>query len=162
MKLKLLTVMAVTLFSQSALAATVVEKKAMRQAEAKIIAAAEQTKAACGNAELNISVDWEQFSTMVSANEKALQEHRYQNQWVLSHAGDRNAAALESMKIICEDDVDYKEVLAEITSISIVAKPNFSDYDSSFKLDDTTLVIESGHRMNRSASDFTKAIKKLF
>ncbi|MGI5309613.1 hypothetical protein [Rheinheimera sp. WS51] len=162
MKFSVLTMMVVAFFSQSAIAATVVEKKAMRQAEAKINAAAEQTKAACGNAEIKINVDWEQFNSMVSANDKALQEHRYQKQWVLSHAGDRNAAALESMQAICKDDADYKEAIAEITNVTIAPKPNFSDSDSSFKLDGTTLIIESGHRMNRSASDFTKDIKRLF
>lgn len=162
MKTKLLTAVLVGLFCQSALAASVVEKKAMRAAEAQIVAAADQTKAICGNAELAVKVNWEQFDSMINANEQALLGHKYQNQWVLSHAGERNAAVLEAMQGICQDDADYKEALAEITAINITAKPNFSDSDSSFKLDGTVLMVESGHRMNRSADDFTKAIKALF
>lgn len=162
MKLKLMTVILAGLVSQSVMASTVVERKAMREAEAKIVEAAEQTKATCGNAELAVSVNWDEYRSMISANEKVLQDNRYQGQWVLSHTADRNASVFEALSNICNDDEDYKEVIAELSAVIITPKPAFTDSDSSFKLDGTTLVIESGHRMNRSASDFVRPIKQLF
>lgn len=162
MKLKLITLILAGLVSQAVMASTVVERKAMREAEAKIIEAAQQTKATCGNAELAVSVSWDDFQSMIAANEQVLQDNRYQGQWVLSHTADRNMSVFEALSSICKDDADYKEVIAELSAVVIKPKPKFTDSESSFKLEGSTLLIESGHRMNRSAADFVRPIKQLF
>lgn len=162
MKLKLTTIILAGLITPSVLASTVVERKAMREAEAKIVEAAEKTKATCGNTELAVSVNWDEYRTMINANEKVLQDNRYQGQWVLSHTADRNVSMLEALSSICNEDEDYKEVIAELNTVVIKPKSEFTDSDSTFKLEGSTLVVESGHRMNRSASDFVRPIKQLF
>ena len=134
----------------------------MRAADTKVAEQLANTKQACGNTHLNVTIDWEQFNKMVADNKKVLEEKRYQKQWVLSHAGERTTSVLEALGQICNDDADYKEEIAKLTSIKVQPLPKLTDYRSSFKLDGTSIQVASGHYMTRSASDYTRPLKELF
>jgi len=139
-----------------------VEKKAIRAADENIAAQVEKFKADAGSAELTVTVDWNAVGQMISENTDALASDSYENVWVLGHTGERTVAVLEAMSTICNDDADYKEELANITSIVVKPKAKFDDSKSEFSIDGTEITIESGHRMTRSASDFVEPVKALF
>lgn len=161
MKPTLITAIVLATLSTGAVAG-VKEKKAMRAADAKVAEQIVTTKQACGNTQLDVTIDWEKFNIMIAENETTLKEKRYQEQWVLSHAGDRTASVIEALGKICNSDADYKEELAKLTKVVVHPLPKFSDYRSSFKLDGTTIQVASGHYMTRNADDYTKPIKALF
>jgi len=138
------------------------EKKAIRAADENIAAQVEKFKAAAGSAELSVTVDWNAVGQMISENTDALASDSYENVWVLGHTGERTVAVLEAMSTISNDDADYKEELALITSIVVKPKAKFDDSKSEFSIDGTEITIESGHRMSRSASDFVEPVKALF
>ncbi|MBV1910027.1 MAG: hypothetical protein KUG78_12040 [Kangiellaceae bacterium] len=147
--------------------AGVKDKKAIRAADAAITAAAANTQAACGNKTLAVTVNWDQFKTMFSSNAAELKKRNEKLVWVLSHAGQRTVASLESMAKICNDDPDYKEEIANVSVIYVDSQPKYNDYRSAFSLAEikdgsTAITIKSGHSMTRSASDFTARIKALY
>jgi len=161
MKKQLIIGVIATLLTTSAFAG-VKEKKAMRAADESIAQQLEKVQASCGNPELAIAFAWDDYKAMMKANTDTIKKERYKKQWVISHAGERAVASLEAMTKICQDDVDYKEEIASITSIMIKPKADLKDYDSEFNLDDTTINVTFGHLMTRRSSDFVKPIKELF
>ena len=142
--------------------AGVAEKKAKRAADEAIAQAVVETKTACGNAELNVSVSWDQVETMAANNAEQMKSKNYESKWLYASIGERTVATLESLAKICKSDADYKEEIANINSLVVIAKDDFSDYKSSYTLDGTTITAETGHYMSRSASDFTDRLKGLF
>lgn len=66
------------------------------------------------------------------------------------------------MMKICQDDADYKEEIAAVSSIMIKPKAELKDYNSEFNLDDTTINITFGHMMTRRASDFVNLVTEMF
>ncbi|MBB1279397.1 hypothetical protein [Pseudoalteromonas sp. SR41-1] len=161
MKQKILAGLIIAVCSSSAYA-SIKDKKAIRAADASIAEEVAKVKASCGNAKLDVNVDWDDFKKMAAANEAKLADDRYQSQWIMSHAGQRTVAVLEAVSEICKDDADYKEELALLTKVTVSAKQDFKDSKSEFSLDDTVLKVKSGHKMTRRASDFTKSIKELY
>ncbi|MBB1332029.1 hypothetical protein H5154_05400 [Pseudoalteromonas sp. SR44-5] len=161
MKHKILAGIIITLFSTASYA-SIKDKKAIRAADASISAEVDKVKAACGNASLDVKVDWEDYKKMIAANKDKLAKDNYQSQWVIAHSGQRTVATLEALSAICKDDVDYKEEIAKLTKINVTAKDDFSDSASEFSLADNALTVETGHKMSRNASDFAKKIKALY
>lgn len=150
------------LVSHSAVAATVIERKAMKQVEANLNEQVAATKDACGNEALELEINWDTFGEMISENQSELESERYESEWVYGHVADRNGAALQAMANICENDEDYREVIAEVANIVIEPQPDFGNTESEFALDDSALVITSGHKVSRQPSDFEDPIKSLF
>jgi len=162
MKKTMSVIATTTLLMATTATAAVIDKKAIRAADANIAEQVVIMKSDCGNSALNVNVVWDDVKGMIKANKEALKSDNYKGVWVLSHIGERTVAALEAMSKICKDDADYKEELAKVTNITVKPKAKFDDSKSAFSLDDSTITIESGHRMTRSASDFITPIKDLF
>lgn len=148
----------------TSVSAGIKEKKMMRSVDENITAEIAKTKAACGNAELNVNVSWDKFTAMITANAEKIKKNRDKPVWVLSQAGKRTVSTLEALAQICNKDADYKEEMAKITTIIVEPKEDFLDYYSAYSLnaDSTELTALSGHRMTRSASDFKKRLKELY
>ncbi len=157
---------ALTLILASTLAmnasAGVAEKKAIKQADEKIVAATTKTMSACGNTQLVTTADWEQFNNVAESNAEKLKAKDYKGEWLISKAGERTVTSLEALEKICLKDADYKEEVAKITEIMVVPKADFDDVESEFSLEGTKLTIQTGHYMDRSFSDFTKPLKSVF
>lgn len=162
MKKTMSVIATTTLLMATTATAAVIDKKAIRAADANIAEQVVIMKSDCGNAALEVNVVWDDVKGMIKENKEALKSDNYKGVWVLSHTGERTVAALEAMSKICKDDADYKEELAKITNITVKPKAKFDDSKSAFSFDETTITIESGHRMTRSASDFVTPIKNLF
>jgi hypothetical protein len=160
---KIISVIATTslLMATTAMAA-VVDKKAIRTADANIAEQVAIMKSDCGNTSIEVNVVWDDVKGMIKTNKDALKSDNYKGAWVLSHTGERTVSVLEAMSKICKDDADYKEELAKVTNIVVKPKAKFSDSKNAFSFDETTINIESGHRMTRSAADFIQSIKSLF
>lgn len=161
MNKKILTAVICTLLTTT-VHAGVKDKKAMKAADAGIITEVEKVKAACGNTALEVAVSWDAYAAMIKANEATLTENREQTQWVYAQGGQRTISVLESLAKICSEDEDYKEEIANLTKVVVTPQPNYGDYKSEFTLDGTVLHAKTGHRMTRSASDFTKRLKALY
>ncbi|MCK7544946.1 hypothetical protein MLC59_12315 [Marinobacter bryozoorum] len=162
MKKEIAIVALAALASHTATAATVVEKKAMKQVESTLSEQVASTASACGNEALELEVKWDAYGEMITENQGKLESNKYKSQWVYGHVGDRNSAALEAMANICNSDEDYKEVIAELTQVVIEPQQDFDNAESEFSVDGSTLLITSGHQMSRQASDFERPIKSLF
>jgi hypothetical protein len=165
MKNKILTGLAVTLLStvfSSTTFAAVKDKKAIRAVDAKIAEEVTNVKTACGNSSLNVTVNWDEYKTMISTNKETLKSEKYKSEWVIGHSGERTVAVLESISKICAADEDYKEELAKLTDIQVLPKASFEDTKSEFSLNGNTLTVKTGHKMTRSFSDFTTRIKDLY
>ncbi|GAA0819200.1 hypothetical protein KO495_04785 [Colwellia sp. D2M02] len=161
MKKTLLTAAICTLLATTAHAG-VKDKKAIKAAEAGIATEIAKVKTACGNAALEVNVSWDEYKAMIKANEAVLKENREQTQWIYAQGGQRTISTLESLAKICADDEDYKEEIANLTKVIVTPKAEYKDYKSEFTLDGTVLHAKTGHRMTRSASDFTKRLKALY
>lgn len=161
MKHKILAGIIITLFSTASYA-SIKDKKAIRAADTSISAEVDKVKSACGNASLDVKVDWDDYKKMITANKDKLAKDNYQSQWVIAHSGQRTVTTLEALSAICKDDVDYKEEIAKLTKINVTAKDDFSDSASDFSLSDNVLTVDTGHKMSRNASDFSKKIKALY
>ncbi|MBV0931745.1 hypothetical protein [Marinobacterium weihaiense] len=142
--------------------AGVKEKKAQRAAEENISTAVESMKSACGNAELSVNVDWAGVDGAAEQNADIIKDKGMRLDWVYAQLGDRTAASMEALGKICSDDADYKAAIAEISMIQVQPKPKFDDYKSAFSLDGSTLTIENGWYMTRTASDFRARLINLF
>lgn len=142
--------------------AGVKEKKALRAANENITAAAANMKTACENTQLDVSVDWEAVDAMAQQNADTIKDKGMRLEWIYTQLGDRTVSTMEALGKICNDDADYKEAIAEISSIQVHPKPQYDDYKSAFSLEDTTLTIENGWYMTRSASDFRSRLLDLF
>jgi hypothetical protein len=162
MKKTLLVIATTSLFIATTATAAVVDKKAIRAADANIAKQVAVMKSDCGNTSLEVNVVWDDVKGMIKTNKDALKSDNYKGVWVLSHTGERTVAALEAMSKICKDDADYKEELAKVTKVIVKPKDKFDDAKSAFSFDENTINIKSGHRMTRSASDFVTPIKDLF
>lgn len=161
MKKKILSVFLCAAVATSAHAG-VKEKKAMRAGDEAIAAATEAMKSACGNTALEVSIDWDAYNAMVESNTDLIAKGSDKAEWVLGHGGERAANSLKALAKICADDADYKEEIATLTAVKFTPKAKYDDYQSEFKLDGTTLMVESGHRMSRSASDFVRKIMEIY
>lgn len=161
MKKTILAIAATSLLSTTAMAG-VAEKKAIRSASANIVAQAAKTQLECGNETFDVSVDWDNVNTMIKNNKDALKSDNYKGVWVIGHTGERTVAALKAMSKICKDDADYKEEIANVTNVMVTAKAKFGDSKSTFSIEETTINVESGHRMTRNQSNFINPIKALF
>lgn len=161
MKQKILSGLVITLLSTTSYAA-IKDKKAMKAADAAITAEIVNVKAACGNPTLEVQVKWDEYETMISANEAAIVSERYRSEWVISHSGVRTVTTLEALSKICKDDADYKEEIAQLTQIQVVPKEALKDTNNDFSLNDTILIVKTGHLNQRSVSDFSKKIKALY
>lgn len=142
--------------------ASIAEKKAIRAADADVAAAAEKTQAACGNTELTVNHNWDQFRAMADNNAEIIADKDYKMEWIIGQSAERTVATLEALAKICNDDADYKEVIAELTTVEVTPKESFEDYQSAFTLEGTTLKAETGYYMSRSASDFVDRLKALY
>jgi len=161
MKKQLIIGVIATLLTTSAVAG-VKEKKAMRAADESVAAQLIKVHASCGNDKLAVAFVWDDYKAMIKANKATIKKERYKKQWVISQAGERAVASLEALTKICQDDADYKEEIAAVSSIMIKPKAELKDYNSEFNLDDTTINITFGHMMTRRASDFVQPIKEMF
>jgi hypothetical protein len=99
---------------------------------------------------------------MIESNAEVISKNSDKPEWVLSHGGERAANSLKALAKICADDADYKEEIATLTAVKFLPKEKYDDYKSEFSLNDTTLMVASGHRMSRSASDFIRKIKGIY
>ncbi|NQZ51632.1 MAG: hypothetical protein HRT95_16105 [Moritella sp.] len=142
--------------------AGVKDKKAIRAAEANIKTAITKTIAACGNDDLEVNVEWDDYKDMIKSNKDAIAKKRYKSEWVLSHAGDRTVSTLGALAKICASDADYKEEIANLSEIIVKPKAKFSDTSSEFSIDDDVLITSSGHYTTRKAGDFVKQIKAVY
>ncbi|MBA4501814.1 hypothetical protein [Marinobacterium marinum] len=158
---KALALICVATFAVNAHAG-VKEKKAQRAAEENIAAAIVDTKAACGNAQLDVKVAWDEVDAMAADNEAIIQQKGMTLPQIYDGLGKRTQATLESLTKICQDDADYKAAIAEMTNVEVKTKPKYDDYRSAFTLNGTTLVIENGWYMTRSASDFRSRLMDLY
>ncbi len=140
----------------------VLEIKAVRMTEQQINEQVAKTQVDCGNAELTVKVDWKKFASMINENEEKLKESSYQAHWVLTHAATRTVSVLETLSKLAQSDSAYKEELAQLTDIIVHPKIDFTDADSEFLLEATTLTVLSGHKMTRDSNDFMPAIKSLY
>jgi|SRR5690554_81565 len=162
MKKALLSVLLLSLSATAAHASSVAEKKAIRSADTDVAAAVEKTQEACGNEALSVNHNWDQFSTMAENNAEMIADKDYKMEWIIGQSGERTVATLEALAKICSDDEDYREVIAELSAVEVTPKESFDDYQSAFSLDGTTLKVETGYYMSRSASDFVERIKALY
>lgn len=142
--------------------ASIAEKKAIRAADADVAAATEKTQSACGNTELSVNHNWDQFRTMADNNAEIIKDKDYKMEWIIGQSAERTVATLDALANICNDDADYKEVIAELTAIEVTPKESFEDFKSAFSLDGNTLNVETGYYMSRSASDFVDRLKALY
>lgn len=142
--------------------ASVAERKAIRAADADVAAAAEKTQSACGITELTVNHNWDQFRTMADSNADIIEEKNYKMEWIIGQSSERTVATLDALTLICNDDADYKEVIAELTAVEVTPKESFEDFSSEFSLDGNTLNVETGYYMSRSASDFVGRLKALY
>ncbi|MCE2593862.1 hypothetical protein K6Y31_03430 [Motilimonas cestriensis] len=142
--------------------AGVAETKAKRGADEVISQSANKMQQACGNTALTVTVNWDEFDSMLAANKAQLAEKKYQDAWVLNHAGERTSALLDSIAAICNDDADYQAEIAKLTAVVVMPKGDFADTKTDLALADTSLTVQSGHYMRRTASDFTARIKALY
>lgn len=148
--------------STSVAFAGVAEKKAINASNEAIKAEVNNTQAACGNAQLETNLDWDAFKSMADNNAEKLKKNNYKTEWVIGHAGERTVAVLQAMARICDEDADYKEELAKLTTISVTPKGDLEDYKSEFSVFETTFNINSGHLMTRSFTDFIDPVKAVF
>lgn len=158
---KIAFVLATTLIA-SGVYAGVAEKKARQASEEKIASALASTKSACGNASLDVVVAWDQVEAVIEKNAALIAEKSSKSEWVISEVGDRTSATLEALKKICDDDADYKEEIAKLTKVSVTPKEKYDDTASAFAVEGTTLNVQNGFYMSRSASDFVGPIQALF
>lgn len=158
---KTLALICLTTFAASAQAG-VKEKKALRAANENIAAAATQMQTACGNAQLEVKVDWNAVDAMAEQNSEIIKSKGVRLEWVYTQLGDRTVSTMEALGKICADDADYKDAIAEISSIQVQPKAKYDDYKSAFTLQGTTLSIDNGWYMTRSASDFRTRLLNLF
>ena len=161
MKYTLISSILITTLSTSAYA-SIKDKKAIRAANENIAAEVANVKKACGNSALEVSVNWEKYKTMITANKENLAKDNYRSEWVIGHSGQRTVATLEAMSKICSTDEDYKEEIAQLAKIQIIPKTDFKDSKSVFSLEEKVLTVKTGHKMTRSSSDFAKSIKALY
>lgn len=161
MKQKIIAGLIITLLSSTAYS-SIKDKKAMRGADASIAAEILKVKAACGNPALEVKVNWDEYKTMIAANEEVIASERYKSEWVISHSGLRTVTTLEALSEICKDDADYKEEIALLTQISVLPKADLKDTNNEFSLKGNTLTVKTGHRNIRSVSDFSKKIKAVY
>ena len=162
MKKTMLVIATTSILLSTNAVAGVAEKKAFRAADANIAKQVIKTISKCGNVTLDVSVNWTDVTAMIKANKEALQADKYAGKWVISQTGDRTVSALEAMAKICEEDEDYKEEIANVAAIIVNPKAKYSDTRNTFSINDTSITIESGHRMTRNLFDFIKPIKALF
>jgi len=158
---KALAIVCVATFAMNAHAG-VKEKKAQRAAEENIAAAVADTKAACGNAQLDVKVAWDEVDAMAASNESIIKDKGMTLPQIYDGLGKRTKATLESLTKICKDDADYKAAIAEMTNVEVKTKPKYDDYKSAFTLEGTTLTIQNGWYMTRSASDFRSRLMELY
>ncbi|GAA0685187.1 hypothetical protein GCM10009104_08420 [Marinobacterium maritimum] len=142
--------------------AGVKEKKALRAADEKVAAAATQMQTACGNGQLEVKIDWNAVDAMAEQNSEIIKSKGMRLEWVYTQLGDRTVSTMEALGKICADDTDYKGAIAEISIIQVQPKPKYDDYKSVFSLEGTTLSIDNGWYMTRSASDFRTRLLNLF
>lgn len=142
--------------------AGVAEKKAMRAADQKIADQVAALKLSCGNAKLDVAVDWDKVDAMITANAALIESKSTKVEWVYAEVGNRTSATLEALGSICKADADYKEEIAKLSKVVVAPKPKYDDYKSEFKLESTTLSIDSGWYMSREASDFEERLKALY
>ena len=76
MKQKIIAGLIIAVFSTSALA-SIKDKKAMRAADASIAEETAKVIASCGNTELDVTVNWEDYNKMLAANEATLADNKY-------------------------------------------------------------------------------------
>jgi len=146
----------------SSVSAGVAEKKARQAAEEGIASAQASMKSACGNANVEVVIAWDQVDAMITKNSALIAEKNSKSEWIYAEVGDRTKATLEALGKICAEDADYKEEIAKLTKVSVTPKEKYDDVDSVFALDGTTLNVQNGFYMSRSASDFVGPLKALY
>lgn len=128
---------ALLMFSLSAYSyAGIKDKKAQKESELTMNTAASEVKSACGNAKLDVDIDWTNwdqydYSKMSGKAKKAT---------VISYTGNLVKSVLDEMVELCKD-ADYKAELAKISSFKISGKKDQKDRYVAFSLSDTTLNI---------------------
>jgi len=142
--------------------AGVAEKKARRAAEEKVAAEVVALKSNCGNADLQVQFDWDALDTMMEAEKAKIEKRSDKNQWVIEKLAKRTANVIKSLSQICANDADYKEEIAKLTTLQITPKASYEDFKSVFTLSDTSITVETGHVMDRSAGDFEARLLALF
>lgn len=142
--------------------AGVAEKKAQQAANDKIASTLSSMKTACGNSSIDVVVAWDQVDAMITKNSALIAEKNSKAEWIYAEVGDRTSATLEALGKICTDDADYKEEIAKLTKVSVTPKEKYDDTASAFALEGTTLNVQNGFYMSRSASDFVEPLKALY
>jgi len=132
-KLLLFTIM-ISLALSSYSYASIKDKKAMRESEKNISTAIENVKAACGNATLEASVDWSNWSTY------DYKEMRSKKSDVIRFTGGLAESVLTEMVNLCKD-ADYKEELAKITNLNFAGKEDQESRYVEFKLNENILEV---------------------
>ncbi len=156
----LFTLIAATM--ASGVNAGVAETKAMRSADTAIAESVTKTKAACGNAALEVNVAWDQVEAVTEKNAELITKKNSKPAYVISEIGGRTAAALEALQKICTEDADYKDAISKMSKVEVTPKDSYDDYVTEFALEGDTLKITNGFYMTRTASDFMKRIKELY
>ncbi len=159
---KLITLSLVTALAATNTYAGVAETKAKNSAEQSIAEVVTKTKAACGNAALDVTVAWDQVEAVTEKNAELIQKKNSQPSYVIGEIANRATAALEALEKICSEDADYKAEIAKLNKVEVTPKQSYDDYSTSFALQGAALQIESGFYMTRTASDFVKDIKAVF
>ena len=142
--------------------AGVAEKKATRAAEENVAEAVASVKESCGNAKLDVTMDWAALDGVAAKSAKFMTDKKVEMAYLINDLGNRTVATLESLQDICEDDADYKEEIAKIEALDMKTKPEVEDFKSEFSLDGTTLVAHHGFYMTRTSNDFTTRLKALY
>ncbi len=142
--------------------AGVAEKKAQREADEAVTKATETMKTTCGNANLKTSIAWDQIDTVANKNADKMKAKNHDLKQSYIAVGKRTVSTLEALTKICKDDADYKAEIAKVAEVKVTVKEDFSDYKSAFALEGTSINVQTGHYMARSASDFMIRLKKIF
>ena len=127
---KLLVIIAVSL-SLSVSAAGIKIKKAIKAGNAKVNAELANVKTACGNAELEVSVDWSKWESYKLDASK--------HETTIGYAATLVVNEVFGNMIEACKDADYKEAIAEVKKVVVSGKDNFSDTYIDFKYADGTL-----------------------
>lgn len=132
----------------------------MRKAEEESTEAVALVKSACGNTDLSVSYQWDEFDGFIAANNTVIAEKGDKPAFVYAYANRNLLVVLEVLGKLCGDP-DYKEELAKLTTIKVSPNAAFDNNDSSFELSengDAFSVNIISNAYSRSADDFKRDI----
>lgn len=153
MKLNLLAILLLATVSTGALANSVEEKKAIAASDAKAATDGAAIKAACGNADLKITIDWASYEALPLENGNTKEN-------IFSQPARLTEKLAADFATICADK-DYKAEVAKLTEIKLVPNNTHDPHWTNFKHEGTVMTVAFNQIYNIGDYDI-KAIKDTF